>query len=182
MICNCLYFEYVCLLYTGGDGQLGCRQQMQMVDASARPRQGDGDQKYCLQESGPALSRSAVDISWYQLISADSSDHERGGLVVQCCLVHGKHIGKNAALLEVENMYSLKTQKARQFISEAWTAWIFDIKSEAFGSQCSHASPLHLMLLLVFLVHLMWRCRSASLCCPSLCVPSKTSRCVMKPC
>ena len=179
MICNCLYFEYVCLLYTGGDRQLGCRQQMQMVDASARPRQGGRRSEILSTRERPSTQQIS---SWYQLISADSSDHERGGLVVQCCLVHGKHIGKNAALLEVENMYSLKTQKARQFISEAWTAWIFDIKSEAFGSQCSHASPLHLMLLLVFLVHLMWRCRSASLCCPSLCVPSKTSRRVMKPC
>ena len=82
--------------------------------------------------------------SWYQLISADSSDHERGGLVVQCCLVHGKHIGKNTALLEVENMYSLKTQKARQFISEAWTGldiW-YQIRSIRITVQSCIAPPL----------------------------------------
>ena len=33
--------------------------------------------------------------------------------------------GEEKKTAEVENMYSLKTQKARQFISEAWSVGLF---------------------------------------------------------
>ena len=69
-----------------------------------RPRQGNRDQKYCLQEScrGPR----------------DSDSRPRNS--TQTCTPC--HLMSLAHLAEVENMYSLKTQKARQFISEAQMA------------------------------------------------------------
>ncbi len=72
------------------------------------------------------------------------------------------HLMSLAHLAEVENMYSLKTQKARQFISEAQMA-----KSKHFQLFWGLGFPD---------VALFSRCRSASPCCPSLCALLRMSR------
>ena len=110
---------------------------------SRRPRQGDRDQKYCLQESGPSLRHNQT-----------------------CPLLDLRLETSNAS--EVENMYSLKTQKARQFISEACTAWarIGDSRMNTDQDSKCHA----------WVMSDFWRCRSASLCCPSVYAQSRMSR------
>ena len=104
-----------------------------------RPRQGNRDQKYCLQEScrGPR----------------DSDSRPRNS--TQTCTPC--HLMSLAHLAEVENMYSLKTQKARQFISEAQMAkskhfqldpiglrfWIFQMWPCSRGAEALPRVALH---------------------------------------